>query len=59
MFMKVIKMRQKHRTKRNLVGALEMSQRLRVHPAFGEDPGGVPVVLVRCSNLQGRVLQCL
>lgn len=57
--MKVIKMRQKHRTKRNLVGALEMSQRLRVHPAFGENPGGVPVVLVRCSNLQGWILQCL
>lgn len=53
MFMKVIKMKEKHRTKRNLVGALEMSQQLSVHPAFAEDPGGVPVVLVRCSNLQG------
>lgn len=51
-------MKEKHRTKRNLVGALEMSQRLRVHPAFAEDPGGVPV-LVRCSTLQGWVLQCL
>lgn len=59
MFVKVIKMKEKHRTKRNLVGALEMSQRFRVHLAFAEAPGGAPVVLVRCLNLQGWVLQCL